>query len=88
MINPYAMSRSILTTKSTGVAHCREMGLHNRGPMSPERRLKMAAALYALNLMSPAARRICRAERRSRWLTNCIVERDGRKTFDSPGSIR
>jgi hypothetical protein len=85
MINPHSMARSILTTKSTGVAHCREMGLRNCGPWSPERRLKMAAALYALNVLSPAARRVCRVERRSRWLTNCIVERDGHKTFDLEG---
>jgi hypothetical protein len=88
MINPYSMARTILATKSGGrIEHAREMGLRNCGPCSPERRLKMAAALYALNVLSPALRRIYRAERRSRWLTNCIVEHPerGLKTFDLEG---
>jgi hypothetical protein len=81
MINPHSLARSILTRKWTRVEHAREMGLRNRGPRSP----KMAAALYALNVLSPAMRRVYRAERRSRWLTNCIVEHGDHKRFDLEG---
>ena len=66
MINPHSLARSILTRKLTRVDHGREIGLRNCGPWSPERRLKMMAALYALNMMSPALRRVHRVERRSR----------------------
>jgi hypothetical protein len=85
MINPSSMARSILATKSANVEHAREMGRRNRGPWTPERRLKMLTALQAVNAMSIVARRYYRAERRSRWLTNVIVERDGRKVFDLAG---
>jgi hypothetical protein len=83
MINPSSLARSILTRKWTRIEHGREIGLRNRGQC----RLKMAAALYALNVLSPAARRIYRVERRSRWLTNVIVEHPerGLKTFDLAG---
>jgi hypothetical protein len=89
MINPHSMARTILATKSGGrIEHAREMGLGNRGPCSPERRLKMLVALQVVNSMSPAARRVYRVERRSRWLTNCIVEHPERgiKTFDLAGT--
>jgi hypothetical protein len=46
----------------------------------------MREALSVLNAMSAEARRYYRAERRSRWLTNCIVERGDIKTFDLAGT--
>jgi hypothetical protein len=79
MINYSAQARAILTTKWVNIGTARKMGWRNRGPWSRERRLKMAAALYALNVMSAAARRVYRAERRSRWLTNVIVEHTERR---------
>jgi hypothetical protein len=85
MINHSAQARAILTTKWVNIGTAREMGWRNRGPWSPVHRLKMMAALYALNAMSPALRRIHRVERRSRWLTNCIVDHGDRKTFDLAG---
>jgi hypothetical protein len=45
----------------------------------------MRETLSILNAMSAEARRYYPAERRSRWLTNCIVERGDRKTFDLAG---
>jgi hypothetical protein len=88
MFNHSAQAWAILTTKWVNIGTAREMGYRNRGPWSPERRLKMAAALYALNVLSPAARRVYRVERRSRWLTNVIVEHPERgiKTFDLEGT--
>jgi hypothetical protein len=88
MINHSAQARAILTTKWVNIGTIREIGLRNRGPRSAQHRLKMMAALYALNSMSPAARRIYRTERRSRWLTNCIVEcpERGIKVFDLAGT--
>jgi hypothetical protein len=85
MINHASLARSVLNTKSTRIEHARQMGLRNRGPWSPERKAKMAASAYFLNHISVEARRILRAERRSRWLTNCIVEHDDKKTFDLAG---
>ena len=87
MINHASLARAILTTKSVNVETCREMGrAHRYGPWDPERSRKMREALSVLNAMSAEARRYYRAERRSRWLTNCIVERGDIKTFDLAGT--
>jgi hypothetical protein len=86
MINPASFARAILTTKSVNVETCREMGrAHRYGPWDPERSRKMREALSVLNAMSAEARRYYRAERRSRWLTNCIVTHPDRKVFDLAG---
>lgn len=86
MINPASFARAILTTKSVNVETCREMGrAHRYGPWDPERSRKMREALNVLNAMSAEARRYYRAERRSRWLTNCIVTHPDRKVFDLAG---
>ena len=87
MINPASFARAILTTKSVNVETCREMGrAHRYGPWDPERSRKMREALSVLNAMSAEARRYYRAERKARWLTNCIVERGDIKTFDLAGT--
>jgi hypothetical protein len=54
MFNHSAQARAILTTKWVNIGTLHEIGRRNCGPWSPERRLKMAAALYALNVLSPA----------------------------------
>jgi hypothetical protein len=46
----------------------------------------MREALSVLNAMSAEARRYYLAERKARWLTNCIVERGDIKTFDLAGT--
>lgn len=74
-----------LRVKATGVEHARQMGRRNRGPWDPERCRKMRETPNTLNAMSAEARRYYRAERKSRWLTNCIVERGDIKTFDLAG---
>jgi hypothetical protein len=86
MINHASLARSILDAKVSRIEHAREMGHRNRGPWSPERKLKMATTAYFLNHISVEARRILRAERRSRWLTNCIVTHPDRKIFDLAGT--
>jgi hypothetical protein len=87
MINHASSARAILTLKSgQGVEHAREMGLrNNRGPWSPERKAKMAASAYFLNHISVEARRILRAERKSRWLTNVIRVEGDHKVFALAG---
>jgi hypothetical protein len=77
----------VLHVKSTGVEHGREMGQRNRGPWDPERSRKMRETLSVLNAMSREARRYYRAERKSRWLTKCIVTHADRKTFDLAGTL-
>ena len=85
LINHASLARAILTTKLVNVEPARAMGQLNRGPWDPERSRKMRETLAFLNSMSAEARRYYRAERRSRWLTNCIVERGDIKTFDLAG---
>jgi hypothetical protein len=85
VINHASAARAILTAKVVKVGTLCEIGQRNRGPWSPERKAKMAATAYFLNHLSNEARRILRAERKSRWLTNCIVTHPDRKTFDLAG---
>jgi hypothetical protein len=85
MINHSSFARLILATKSNRIEDARAMGQRNRAPWDPERSPKMRETLSILNAMSAEARRYYRAERRSRWLTNCIVERGEIKTFDLAG---
>jgi hypothetical protein len=85
MINHASLARAILTTKLVNVEPARAMGQRNRGPWDPEHSRKMREALSILNAISREARRYYRAERRSRWLTNCIVTHADRKTFDLKG---
>jgi hypothetical protein len=85
MINHSSFARLILATKTNRIEDARAMGQRNRGPWDPERSRKMRETLSILNAMSAEARRYYRAERRSRWLTNCIVERGHMKTFDLAG---
>ena len=61
----------------------RQMGRrHGPGPWTPERRQKMRATL---NSMSIEALRICRIERKARWLTRLIVVHADRKVFAFDG---
>jgi hypothetical protein len=85
IINVASLARSVLDAKISRVEHARQMGLRNRGPWSPERKLKMAQAFHLANHVSNEERRILRAERKSRWLTNVIVTHPDRKTFDLAG---
>jgi hypothetical protein len=85
IINVASLARSVLDAKISRVEHAREMGKRNRGPWTPERKRKMAETFHPLNHVSNEMRRIYRSERRSRWLTNCIVTHPDRKTFDLAG---
>jgi hypothetical protein len=85
MINHASLARAILTTKSVNVERCREMGRRNRGPYSPETCRKVSDACRFIK-SSAEARRYYLAERKARWLTNCIVERRDIKTFDLAGT--
>jgi hypothetical protein len=86
-VGPAAHVLTILHAKSAYVEHARAMGQRNRGPWDPERSHKMRETLSVLNAMSAEARRHYHAERKSRWLTNCIVERGDIKTFDLAGVL-
>src|SRR6476469_4585329 len=86
MINHASLARSVLVTKSTRVETAREMGRAHRGPYSPETCRKVSDACRFIKSLSAEARRYYLAERRSRWLTNCIVERGDIKTFDLAGT--
>ena len=85
MINHAATARAVLTTKAVNVERCREMGRRNRGPYSPETCRKVSDACRFIKSLSAEARRYYLAERKARWLTNCIVTHPDRKTFDLAG---
>jgi hypothetical protein len=54
--------------------------------MPPRPAARSATPAGFIKSLSAEARRYYRAERRSRWLTNCIVERGDIKTFDLAGT--
>jgi hypothetical protein len=85
MINPVSLARAVLVAKAVNVESCREMGRRNRGPYPPETCRKVSDACRFIKSLSAEARRYYLAERRSRWLTNCIVTHLDRKTFDLAG---
>lgn len=85
MINYAATARAVLTTKAVNVERCREMGRRNRGPYSPETCRKVSDACRFIKSLSAEARRYYLAERKARWLTNCIVEHGDRKVFALAG---
>jgi hypothetical protein len=85
MINPTSLARAVLVAKSVNVETCREMGRRNRGPYSPETCRKVSDACRFIKSLSAEARLYYLAERKARWLTNCIVEHADRKTFDLAG---
>jgi hypothetical protein len=85
MINRAATARAVLTTKAVNVERCREMGRRNRGPYSPETCRKVSDACRFIKSLSIEARRYYLAERKARWLTNCIVEHGDRKVFALAG---
>jgi hypothetical protein len=85
MINYAATARAVLTTKAVNVERCREMGRRNRGPYSPETCRKVSDACRFIKSLSAEARRYYLAERKARWLTNCIVTHPDRKVFDLAG---
>ena len=61
------------------------MGRRNRGPYSPETCRKVSDACRFIKSLSVEARRYYLAERKARWLTNCIVEHRDRKVFALAG---
>ena len=61
------------------------MGRRNRGPYSPETCRKVSDACRFIKSLSTEARRYYLAERKARWLTNCIVEHGDRKVFALAG---
>jgi hypothetical protein len=80
-----AATIALTTLRAKGghnVEHGRQMGRRNRGAWTPERREKMRETL---NSMSIEALRICRIERRSRWLTNVLRTDGDRKIFHLEG---
>jgi hypothetical protein len=85
MINPTSLARSVLVAKAVNVEGCREMGRRNRGPYSPEVCRKVSEACRFIKSLSAEARLYYLAERKSRWLLNCIVTHPDRKTFDLVG---
>jgi hypothetical protein len=85
MINHAATARAVLTTKAVNVERCREMGRRNRGPYSPETCRKVSDSCRFIKSLSAEARRYYLAERKARWLTNCIVTHPDRKVFDLAG---
>ena len=85
MINHTSLARAILATKSVNVEGCREMGRRNRGPYPPETCRKVSDACRFIKSLSAEARLYYLAERKGRWLINCIVEHADIKTFDLAG---
>jgi hypothetical protein len=85
MINPASLARSVLVAKAVNVEGCREMGRRNRGPYPPETCRKVSDACRFIKSLSAEARKYYLAERKAKWLTNCIVEHPDRKVFDLAG---
>ena len=85
MINHASLARSVLVAKAVNVEGCREMGRRNRGPYPPEVCRKVSDACRFIKSLSAEARLHYLAERKARWLTNCIVERGDRKVFALAG---
>jgi hypothetical protein len=85
IVNASAQARAILTMKSVNVEPAREMGRAQRGAWTPERSRKMREAFHAVMALDAEVRRYLRAERRSKWLTDCIVEHSDSKRFDLEG---
>ena len=85
MINHVSLAKAVLDAKSTRVETARAMGRAHRGPYSPETCRKVSEACRFIKSLSAEARRYYLAERKARWLTNCIVEHPDRKVFDLAG---
>ena len=85
MVNPTSLARAVLIAKAVNAEGCREMGRRNRGPYPPETCRKVSEACRFIKSLSAEARLYYLAERKAKWLTNCIVERGDRKTFDLAG---
>jgi hypothetical protein len=85
MINHASTARTVLATKASRFETARAMGRAHRGPYSPETCRKVSDACRFIKALSSEARRHYLAERKARWLTNCIVERGNIKTFDLAG---
>ena len=86
MINPVSLARAVLVAKAVNVESCRDMGRRNRGPYPPETCRKVSDACRFIKSLSAEARRYYLAERRSRWLTNCIVTHPDRKGLRKRGA--
>ena len=85
MINHVSLAKAVLDAKSTRVETARAMGKNHRGPYSPETCKKVSDACRFIKSLSAEARLYYLAERKAKWLTNCIVEHGDRKVFDLAG---
>jgi hypothetical protein len=66
-------------------AFASQMGRAHRGPYDYWTCRKVSDACRFIKSLAPEARRYFIAERKARWLTNCIVAHPDRKTFDLAG---
>jgi hypothetical protein len=83
-----AAAQAILHLKTPRArAFASGMGRAHRGPYDPLTCAKVSAAVRFIRSLSAEARRYYLAERKARWLTNCIVTHPDRKTFDLVGVL-
>jgi hypothetical protein len=80
------IAKSVLHLKSPRArAFASGMGRNHRGPYDYLTCRKVSDACRFIKSLSVEARRYYLAERKARWLTNCIVTHPDRKTFDLAG---
>ncbi|HZZ22731.1 MAG TPA: hypothetical protein VFE60_09215 [Roseiarcus sp.] len=82
------IAKSILHLKTPRArAFASGMGRNHRGPYDPLTCAKVSDACRFIKSLSAEARRYYLAERKAKWLTNCIVTHPDRKTFDLAGVL-
>ena len=83
-----AAAQAILHLKTPRArAFASDMGRNHRGPYDPLTCAKVSDACRFIKSLSADARRYYLAERKARWLTNCIVTHPDRKVFDLAGVL-